>query len=62
MCLNEGVLEKGVRMGVRTREYSRVQAKISCHLSQEFGLMRAEIARQLGVCTSAIARAIQKTE
>ena len=49
-------------MGVRTRKHSRVRAKISYFLSQEFGVSRAEIARQLGVCTSAIAKAIQNME
>jgi len=60
ICLKEGVEEQEMRMGVRTRKYSRVRAKISSHLCHEFGVSRAEIARQLGVCTSAIAKAIQK--
>jgi REP element-mobilizing transposase RayT len=62
ICRKEGVSEQEMRMGVRTRKYSRVRAKISHHLSHEFGVSQAEIARQLGVCTSAIAKAIQKTE
>ena len=62
ICRKEGVAEQELRMGVRTRKYSRVRAKISYHLSHEFGVSRAEIARQLGVCTSAIAKAIQKIE
>jgi REP element-mobilizing transposase RayT len=62
MCLKEGVAEQELRMGVRTRKLSRVRAKISYHLSHEFGISRAEIARQLGVCTSAIAKAIDNME
>jgi putative transposase len=62
ICRKEGVEEQGMRMGVRTRRYSRVRAKISSHLNHEFGVPHAEIARQLGVCTSAIAKAIRKTE
>jgi hypothetical protein len=62
ICHNEGVGEQEMRMGVRTRKYTRVRAKISYHLSHEFGVSQAEIARQLGVCTSAIAKAIQKIE
>jgi len=62
ICRKEGVEEREMRMGVRTRKYSRLRAKISYHLSHEFGVSHAEIARQLGVCTSAIAKAIQKTE
>jgi putative transposase len=62
ICRKEGVEEQEMRMGVRTRKYSRVRAKISYHLSHELGVSQAEIARQLGVCTSAIAKAIQKIE
>jgi chromosomal replication initiation ATPase DnaA len=62
ICRKEGVAEQELRMGVRTRKYSRVRAKISYYLSHEFGVSRAEIARQLGVCTSAIAKAIQNME
>ena len=62
MCLKEGVAEQELRMGVRTRKLSRVRAKVSYYLSHEFGVSRAEIARQLGVCTSAIAKAIQNLE
>jgi REP element-mobilizing transposase RayT len=62
ICLKEGVEEREMRMGARTRRYSKVRANISYHLSHEFGVPQAEIARQLGVCTSAIAKALQKTE
>jgi hypothetical protein len=62
LCLKEGGSEQELRMGVRTRKYSRVRAKIACYLSHEFGISRAEIARRLGVCTSAIAKAIQNME
>ena len=62
ICLKEGVGEQELRMGVRTRKYSGVRAKIAYYLSHEFGISRAEIARQMGVCTSAIAKAIQNLE
>jgi DNA-binding Lrp family transcriptional regulator len=62
ICRKEGVEEQEMRLGVRTRKYSRVRARLSYHLSHEFGVSQAEIARQLGVCTSAIAKAIQKIE
>jgi putative transposase len=62
VCHKEGVSEQELRMGVRTRKYSKVRARIAHHLSHEFGVSRAEIARQLGVCTSAIAKAIQNME
>jgi putative transposase len=62
ICLKEGVSEQELRLGVGTRKYSRVRAKIAYQLSHEFGISRAEIARQMGVCTSAIAKAIQNIE
>jgi hypothetical protein len=62
ICRKEEVAEQKLRMGARTRKLSRVRAKVSYHLSHEFGVSRAEIARQLGVCTSAIAKAIQNME
>ncbi len=62
ICEKEGVVEQELRMGVRTRKLSGVRAKIAYHLGHEFGISRAEIARQLGVCTSAIAKAIQNVE
>jgi len=40
----------------------RVRAKIAWILSREYGIPVAEIARHLGVCTSAIAKAIRKME
>jgi hypothetical protein len=62
ICLKEGGSEQELRLGVRTRKYSRLRAKIAYYLSHEFGISRAEIARLLGVCTSAIAKAIQNME
>ena len=58
----EGVAQQELWLGVRTRKYSRARAKIAYHLSHEFGISRAEIARQMGVCTLAIAKAIQNIE
>ena len=62
ICRKEGVAEEELRMGGRNRKLSGVRAKISYHLSHELGISSAEIARQLGVCTSAIAKAIQNME
>jgi len=58
----EGVAERELLLGVRTRKISGARAKIAYHQSHELGISRAEIARQLGVCTSAIAKAIQNIE
>jgi len=40
----------------------RVRAKITWILGREYGIAMAEIARQLGVCTFAIAKAFRKRE
>jgi len=48
ICFKEGVAEQELQLGVRTRKYSRARAKTAYHLSHEFGISRAEIARQMG--------------
>jgi hypothetical protein len=62
ICHEEGVREEELRMGGGRRQVSRARGKISCHLSHELGIPMAEIARELGVCTSAIAKAIRRWE
>ena len=49
-------------MGTRIREVSTTRAKISYYLSHEFKVSKAEMARQLGVCTSSFAKAVQDME
>jgi hypothetical protein len=39
-----------------------IRAKIAWILSREYRIAMAEISRKLGVCTSAIAKAIRKKE
>jgi hypothetical protein len=51
-----------VRLGGQTRRVSRVRSKIAWRLSREYGIPLAEIARDLGVYTSAIAKAVRKME
>ena len=62
MCEAEGIREAELRNGGQRREVSRLRAKISCHLSQELGISMAEIARHVGVCGSAVIKAVQKME
>ena len=62
ICREEGMEEEELRMGGGRREVSRVRARISYDLNHGFGISMAEIARRLGVCTSAIAKAIKKRE
>jgi REP element-mobilizing transposase RayT len=62
ICREEGVREEELRMGGGRRQVSRARGRISYHLSHELGIPMAEIARELGVCTSAIAKAIRRWE
>jgi hypothetical protein len=60
MCEKEEVGEEELRLGGQRRRVSRVRSKIAWRLSREYGIPLAEIARDLGVCTSAIAKAVRK--
>ena len=62
VCDEAGIKEEELRNGGRRREVSQARAGISYQLSRELGIPAAEIARHLGVYTSAIAKAIQKLE
>jgi putative transposase len=62
ICHEEGINEQELRMGGRRRKVSTARARIAYRVSSELGIPMAEIARHLGVCTSAIAKAIQNLE
>jgi len=62
VCDEAGIKEEELRNGGRRREVSQARAGISYQLSRELGIPAAEIARHLGVCTSAVVKAIQKLE
>jgi hypothetical protein len=62
MCKKEGGGEGELRMRGQARRVSRVRSKTAWTLSREYGFSLAEIARELGVCTSAIAKAVRKAE
>jgi putative transposase len=57
-----GVGEKELGLGGQARRVSNARAKVAWQLSREYGIPMAEIARHVGVCTSAIANAIRKKE
>jgi putative transposase len=58
VCVQEEVNELELRGGGQKRRVSQVRARVSYILSREWGIPLAEIARTLGVTTSAIAQAI----
>jgi len=62
ICSEEGIEEQELRNGGRRRKISQVRANVSYQLSHDLGVPTAEIARHLGVCTSAIVKAIQNLD
>ena len=60
MCDEEGIRDEELRNGGQRREVPRLRTKISPHLSHGMGISMAEIARHIGVCDSAVVKAIQK--
>lgn len=62
VCKEKGVKEEEVRNGSQRREVSRVRGRISYQLNREWGISLAEIARNVGVSTSAVSNAIRKLE
>ena len=61
-CKEAGIREAELRAGGKRREVTKVRGQIAYRLSRELGLSLAEIARQLGVGTSAIGMALGKRE
>ena len=57
-CEREGVSEEELRQGSRRKRVSEVRQEIARHLVEHLGLPLAEAARELGVTTSGISRAI----
>ena len=62
ICEEEGVEEKELGMGSQARRVTSVRARVAWELNREYGIPMAEIARHVGVCTSAIAIAFRKIE
>ena len=54
-----GIDEEELRCGGKRRKVSQVRAKISFQLSHGMGIPFAKIARHVGVCTSAVAKAVE---
>jgi chromosomal replication initiation ATPase DnaA len=62
VCRKEAVSEEELRGGGQRRRVSQVRAKIASALARKYDMPLAGIAQQLGVCTSAIAKAVRKNE
>jgi REP element-mobilizing transposase RayT len=61
VCEREKVSIMELRSGSRRGRNSQIRAQIASSLVEEFAVPLAEIARQLGVSTSAISKALRKT-
>lgn len=55
-CRKKGIQKAEIKMGSRRSRISQLRAELAWKMQEEFGLPMAEIARQLGVSTSAIAK------
>jgi putative transposase len=62
ICKEEGVRDQELKTGGQRRKITRLRARIACYLSREMGVSMAEIARNVGVGTSAIAMVIRHEE
>ena len=61
-CAKEGISEREIVQGGQRWKVSKARGLIALQLSREWGISLAEIARHLGVSTSAIANAVRKLE
>ncbi|MBW2183148.1 MAG: hypothetical protein JRF49_04680 [Deltaproteobacteria bacterium] len=59
-CRKEKINVKELRMGSRRGAIPQVRADLAYQLINELGVPSVEIARQLGVATSTITKALQK--
>jgi hypothetical protein len=60
VCEKKGINPKELRMGSRRGCISQVRLQIAYQLVRDYGIPLAEVARQLGVSTSAISKAIAR--
>ncbi len=60
MHLGRYIMMKELQAGSRRRRISQVRSTIACELLEIYGMPLAEIARQLGVSTSAISKTLRK--
>jgi len=59
-CAREGISVQELRMGSRRRVVAKVRSDLAHRLSEQWGVPLAEIARELGVSTSAISQVLRR--
>ncbi len=60
VCKKEGINMNELRMGGRRGRIPQVRSQVACQLVEQHGIPLAEVARQLGVSTSAISKALRR--
>jgi len=60
VCKKENINAKELRMGAKRGRIGQVRSQIAYQLVEDYGVPLAEVARQLGVTTSAISKAISR--
>ncbi len=60
VCKKENINVKELRMGAKRGRIGQVRSQIAYQLVEDYGVPLAEVARQLGVTTSAISKAINR--
>jgi hypothetical protein len=61
-CRKAGVSADGLRLGSRRRPVASLRARLAVRAVEEWGLSLADAARELGVSTSAIGKAVERTK
>jgi len=59
-CKKEKISKEALKAGSRRREISRVRFRLAKILVEEYGISQAEAARQLGVSSTAIVKALSR--
>ena len=60
ICKSEKISIEELKAGSRRKEVSKVRARITIELVKKYGIALAEVARQLGVTTSAISKIMKQ--
>ncbi|NIO04881.1 MAG: hypothetical protein GTN74_09765 [Proteobacteria bacterium] len=61
VCKKERISVEELRAGGRRRRISQIRSMIACKLVEIYGIPLAEIARQMGVSTSAISKTVKRS-
>lgn len=60
VCKKENINTKELRMGAKRGRIGQIRSQIAQHLVEDYGIPLAEVARKLGVTTSAISKVMNR--